>query len=267
MTRILISAATALLMFPSWQACAQSLRCPEPTSEFVIVPGSASSSASKNIATAGDVNLQGMVQNTIENLWADYPQADRIAIAQNLLSTSCYFLRDSNLTGEQKFDRWLKVLEVFTVSLPIVKKRSTVEPTPVVQKPAVEPPTNAFPCQERQVIVWLEGHGVYGRRLDTSIYDGDVDWIVNGKVSSKTPSEIAKEEENFRKVYPVQQYTALTSSTAMVRGQCVLTQKVQSYKRRSNGREEHGAFKVVFAMRIDASRPRIVAQTIEVLRH
>ena len=52
----------------------------------------------------------------------------------------------------------------------------------------------------------------------------------------------------------------------MVRGQCVLTQQLDSYKRRSNGREECGTFRVVHTIRIDAKGPRIVAQQIDVLR-
>ena len=63
----------------------------------------------------------------------------------------------------------------------------------------------------------------------------------------------------------MQKYTAQTSSAAMVRGQWVLTQQLDSYKHRSNGREEYGIFRVVHTIRIDAKGPRIVAQQIDVL--
>ena len=61
----------------------------------------------------------------------------------------------------------------------------------------------------------------------------------------------------------MQKYTAQTSSAAMVRGQWVLTQQLDSY--RSNGREEYGTFRVVHTIRIDAKGPRIVARQIDVL--
>jgi hypothetical protein len=44
-----------------------------------------------------------------------------------------------------------------------------------------------------------------------------------------------------------------------------LTQQLDSYKRRSNGTEEYGTFRVVHTIRIDAKGPRIVAQQIDVL--
>src|SRR2546421_1343859 len=97
------------------------------------------------------------------------------------------------------------------------------------------------------------------------MYDDEVQWIVSGKPSIKRRSEIAKDEEDFRKIYPVQKYTAQTSSTAVVGGQCVLTQQLDPYKRRSNGKEEHGTFRVVHTIRIDAKGPRIVAQQIDAL--
>ena len=124
---------------------------------------------------------------------------------------------------------------MFTPTLYVVK----TQPPPAVRTPTPTvptPSTPAFPCQERQVSAWLDKHGVYGGQLDYSIYDDKVDWIVNGKLSAKTRSEIVKDEEDFRKVYPVQKYTAQTSSTAIVRGECVLTQLLNSYKRSSNGK-------------------------------
>lgn len=126
-------------------------------------------------------------------------------------------------------------------------------------------PTHETACDERQLVAWLDEHGAYGGRLDPSIYDDQVDWIVSGKPAVKTRSEIAKEEDDFRKVYPVQIYTARTSSTAVVRGQCVLTQQLDVHKRRSNGKEEYGTFRIVFGIRTDADPPRIVAQHIDVL--
>jgi chemotaxis protein histidine kinase CheA len=132
-------------------------------------------------------------------------------------------------------------------------------------KVAPREPAAALACDERQVIAWLDQHGAYNGRLDPSIYDDQVQWIVSGKRSTKTRSEIAKDEEGFRKKYPVQKYTAQTSSTAMDGRHCVLTQQLDSYKRRPNGTEERGTFRVVRTIRTDVEGPRIVAHQIDVL--
>jgi len=92
MARILIPATTALLMCSSWQVCAQGFRCPDPTLQWgsnIVVDA--------NIVTGGEAELQGKVQSTIENLWSSYPHADHIAIGQNILSTTCYLLKESDL--------------------------------------------------------------------------------------------------------------------------------------------------------------------------
>jgi hypothetical protein len=128
-----------------------------------------------------------------------------------------------------------------------------------------------LPCQAERLTGWLNQHGAYGgdngyQPFDTSVYDDEVNWIVNGKPSRKTRREIAKEEDDFRRLYPVQKYAPKTLSVAAVGEQCVLTQQLDSYKQRSNGRSERGTFKVTFFIRTDANGPRsIVGHEIEVL--
>ncbi|MDF0519029.1 hypothetical protein P0R31_17480 [Bradyrhizobium yuanmingense] len=126
-------------------------------------------------------------------------------------------------------------------------------------------PANVFGCEKGKLIAWLDNHGVYGGQLDPSIYDDQVDWIVGGKLSTKKRSEIAKEEEDFRKVYPVQSYITKSSSAAVVGGQCVLTQRLDVHKQRSNGKEVFGTFRIVFGIRTNVDPPRIVQQYIDVL--
>jgi hypothetical protein len=60
-------------------------------------------------------DLQGDVKKTVVNLWETYPNADRIAIVQNLQSTSCNLLKNSTtLTDEQKVEKWLLMLQAFS---------------------------------------------------------------------------------------------------------------------------------------------------------
>jgi hypothetical protein len=142
-----------------------------------------------------------------------------------------------------------------------------VAATEPAAKVAAREPAAALACEERQVIAWLEQHGAYNGQLDTSIYDDAVRWVARGEPPTKTRSQIAKEEADWRKKYPEQKLTPQTSSTAMVRGQCVLTQRVDSFKRGSDGSRVNNIFRIVYTIRTDDPRgPRIVAQEIELLR-
>jgi chemotaxis protein histidine kinase CheA len=158
-----------------------------------------------------------------------------------------------------------RVAEAKAAADKAAEKAAAEKVAAVNAKEAAREPAAALPCDERQVIAWLDQHGAYNGRLDPSIYDDQVQWIVSGKRSTKTRSEIAKDEEDFRKRYPVQKYTAQTSSTAMDGRHCVLTQQLDSYKRRPNGSEERRTFRVVLTIRTDVEGPRIVAHQIDVL--
>jgi hypothetical protein len=59
-------------------------------------------------------NLKGEVNKTVVNLWEKYPNADRIAIVQNLESSSCYLVRDSTLSDKEKISAWTQMLQQFS---------------------------------------------------------------------------------------------------------------------------------------------------------
>jgi hypothetical protein len=145
-----------------------------------------------------------------------------------------------------------------------------------VSKIPCVPPPSPFVCEDQKVIGWLEERGAYGPRdrpFGPSVYDERVRWVVNGNPSSKTRSEVIKDEEEFRKAYSVITYTKHRSSAKVVQGQCVLTMQVDSYKRRrcasagcarSNQREENTTLNLMFAIRMDPNWPRIVEHHIDV---
>ena len=127
-------------------------------------------------------------------------------------------------------------------------------------------PVSSLACRNDQVVNWLDQHGIYGNRsIDISVYSDVVSWTVNGKPSRKTIADIAKEEEIFRRIYPMQRYTPTTSSVAMVGGQCVLTQVVDGYKKSATGKVEFNNFRFAFGIRNDAGGPRIVERQTDVL--
>jgi hypothetical protein len=159
----------------------------------------------------------------------------------------------------------LRVFEVLQVKLlpgyqspTVIASNAPRNPTPTVQ-------TN-LPCVKQQVTSWLDQHGVYGNRpFDISIYDDNINWIVNGKPSWKKRSDIAKEEDIFRRLYPMQRYSPTTSSAATIAGQCVLTQDIKGYKQSSTGKVELNDFRFGFTIRNDANGPRIVERETDVL--
>jgi hypothetical protein len=121
-------------------------------------------------------------------------------------------------------------------------------------------------CRAEQMTDWLDRHGVLdnAQPFDASIYDSEIIWIVNGKPFRKMQWEVAQEEEQDRKVYPAQRYSLISSSAAKNGDQCVLTQQLDSIRKKNGGGEERHTVKVVFVIRTGASGPRIVEQRIEV---
>jgi hypothetical protein len=121
--------ATACLLALGCPAQAADFKCPEPTMQVAQNIVADTQSKTISIVNAGDPELKSTVQNTIINLWAAYPQADRIAVGQNLLSTSCNLIKSSNLADERKLDRWTKLIELLLQSVPL-EQRSYLELPP-----------------------------------------------------------------------------------------------------------------------------------------
>ena len=49
--------------------------------------------------------------------------------------------------------------------------------------------------QSLAIIDWLDQHGIYGNRpFDSSVYDDQINWAVDGKQVTKTKTDIIKEE-------------------------------------------------------------------------
>ena len=133
----------------------------------------------------------------------------------------------------------------------------------VQRAPPVPPPPSGLPCQVDRMVSWLDQHGIYGNRnFDVTAYDSQVNWIVNGKSEWKTQAVVQKEEDDFKKVYPMQRYSPVpnTSGTSMSGGQCVLTQDIGGYKQKYNGKIENNSFRFIFYIVSDSNSTRIVAR-------
>ncbi|QQO35330.1 hypothetical protein JJC00_06500 [Bradyrhizobium diazoefficiens] len=158
--------------------------------------------------------------------------------------------------------------EVFTILFKSMSPGGTNPTPPPTYKPPPPQPVSrtGLSCQTDQIIDWLDQHGIYGNRpFDSSIYDDQVTWTVNGKQATKTKADVIKEESDFRKVYPMQRYTPTSSSASRVGDQCVLTQQVDGYKQKANGSVQLSNFRFEFGIKSEGNGPRIVERQTDVL--
>jgi hypothetical protein len=137
-------------------------------------------------------------------------------------------------------------------------------PGPSAGLPPPPPPTQTGqPCR-KEVNDWLNRHIPHGvDPFDGSIYDSEVNWVVNGSLFRKTRAVVVQEEEKDRSLFPNQSYSLIRSSAAMIGNQCALTQDLNSHRQKANGTVENRAVRITYFIRVDANGPRIVEQQIE----
>ena len=92
--------------------------CPKPTEQVATNVAGEVQGKAQGLLKVVDAELKGEVNKTVVNLWEKYPDVARIAIVQNLESSSCNFIKTSTLTDEQKIDKWIQMLPMFSAFLP-----------------------------------------------------------------------------------------------------------------------------------------------------
>jgi hypothetical protein len=160
-------------------------------------------------------------------------------------------------------------LQVFQILILKISPGYQPPPPPPRPPPVVVDAPGSLPCQTKQVAEWLDQHGIYGDKpFDINIYDDSVNWVVGGRPEWKKKSDVFKEENIFRKIYPTQRYNPIlnTSSAIMSGGQCVFTQDVEGYKQSATGAIVMNNFRFGFTIRNNASGPRIVERQTDVLK-
>jgi hypothetical protein len=94
-------------------AFAQDFPCPDPIKQTEANWKGEVNAKAESFLKLGEAQLKGNVEKTVVDLISKYDQSNRVAILQNLASTTCYMLRNSKqLTDEQKFDKWMAILPV-----------------------------------------------------------------------------------------------------------------------------------------------------------
>ncbi|MDX6584934.1 MAG: hypothetical protein QOI10_4118 [Solirubrobacterales bacterium] len=128
------STAASLVAFTlcwSSPSGAQDFQCPSPAQQTdsnlrVEVDGKA-----QTILRLGAAELKGSVERTVQDLYSKYPNADRVAIASMVLSTTCQMIRNSpQLSDSEKFEKWMAVLQIIRTLLPDDKKSERRDDAP-----------------------------------------------------------------------------------------------------------------------------------------
>jgi hypothetical protein len=118
------------------------------------------------------------------------------------------------------------------------------------------------------VISWLVAHGQFGNeRYDTNIYRDPVRWIVNGRVQTKSRSDLANDEVGFRNAFPVIEYKLYPIGAMMSLGLCQMSMRIDGHKIRKNGKVEDTSVSVTYAIQPDAVDSLILEERIDVLSH
>jgi len=146
----------AFALFSSWisSATAQSFRCPEPVQQVTTEIKGDLNGQAQTLIKLGTADLKGHFETTVVDLLSKYQNSDRVAIAQNLLSTACQFLRNSN--EPNKFDKWLVIIPLITEYFPPQKSENAPDPL-ATSKLASQINLN----QQEDYIHQLLGHPAY----------------------------------------------------------------------------------------------------------
>ncbi|MGA7383567.1 MAG: hypothetical protein WBW81_02385, partial [Methylocella sp.] len=90
------------------QVQAEDIECPAPMKQVATdMKGEIGSQAQALLKITG-IELKGAVETTAVNLFAQYPNADRIAVIQNLQYQFCIVMKNSSLPDEEKFEKILQ---------------------------------------------------------------------------------------------------------------------------------------------------------------
>ncbi len=116
-----------LILFPT-AALAQNFECPEPTKQVANdIKGDLNGQA-QTLIKLGSLDIKGRFESTVVDLFSKYKNADQVAIAQNLLSPACNFLKSSDMPGSEKFDKWLQIFPLVSKYFPPDKRSDVPEP-------------------------------------------------------------------------------------------------------------------------------------------
>jgi hypothetical protein len=106
------------------------MQCPPPIQQKDSdVKGDLEANA-QTLLRIGTLQLKGAAQKTVVDLFSKYPNADRVAIANAIISMTCNLLNKSNLPDSQKWERWQNIVNAIMAATIPALPPSGVSPTP-----------------------------------------------------------------------------------------------------------------------------------------
>lgn len=94
----------------SLNATAEPFPCPTSSAQIATNIKADVNGSAQTLLRIGSAEVKGQVEKTAVDLYSKYPNADRVAIISNLVSTACNLIVNSKqMSDEQKFDKWLLI--------------------------------------------------------------------------------------------------------------------------------------------------------------
>jgi hypothetical protein len=114
-----------VLFFVSSAVHAQDFVCPSPSQQTDTNIKGELDGRAQTFLKLGDAQLKGGVEKTVVDLFSKYPNADRVAIVNSLISTTCNIIRSSKqMTDAEKLDKWLSIFPTIRTFLPADKSEN-----------------------------------------------------------------------------------------------------------------------------------------------
>lgn len=111
------------------RSLADDFPCPEPTAQTDSNLKADITGKAQTILKVADADLQGHIETTVNNLYAQYPNADRVAVIRDMISTTCNLIKHSSqLSDSDKFNKWITTITILRSYLPTEKQGSYQEP-------------------------------------------------------------------------------------------------------------------------------------------
>lgn len=115
------SLLTIVVLLSSTMAAfgADDFSCPPPSTPTGEDVSATINGKAQTLLKVANADIEGTVKTTIVNLYSEYPHADRVAIINTMINTTCNFIKTSKqLSDGEKIDKWMAVYPAILLLMP-----------------------------------------------------------------------------------------------------------------------------------------------------
>jgi hypothetical protein len=127
-------------------AKAADFSCPDASVQFTRDLSADIDGKASTLLKIGSAEIKGTAKGAVVDLFSKYPHADRVAIINSLIYTTCSFIKNATqLTDGEKLDRWMAVYPAILLLMPNNQgdKKSEV-PADILKKVTLGKTTTAY---------------------------------------------------------------------------------------------------------------------------